>query len=406
MMPIGRIVKMFQRSLLKGLLTVVSFFLLLTVSCDSKESQNVSEPDFIALAQQHDSYRKRTTPFLIRTAHQSVAYVNYGFSDNAYCSGQFKDREKQLTSMVRQSFSVWMQPIVDSQDFDVVSHLTFTSRNAVIDKDFKSFKDDVSNYYKLLIPNSNYHYDEEGRRRFGGGVAHSENSPDLKIVFYCTTGRSFANIDNMTIHMYQEEGRRKLGWMTDRERFSLMTLHHEMGHMFGLGDTYIEPDKDDYWRYNTSDGGSTKTVGLQPISVMNTSFEGLRHDGTLRLGGDDYAGVLWLYDYHVARTVDIKDCPRDYLFKESTQGCAPRYPLISAVMSNNWSEIIDIVKHDSSAIDEQDSPLGNSALHYAALQIPIHGDYIFIFLTKEGGNINLKNTSGKTPSDIFESWKH
>ena len=165
----------------------------------------------------------------------------------------------------------------------------------------------------------------------------------LSIIFYCRQGRSFARVYGffpIEIHMHQEDN--VYAGITDQKKFDLTTLHHEVGHAFGLGDTYIERDDrkaEVISHYNISDGGSDYTIGKQPLSVMNASRQiGFNYmTEELQLGADDIAGINWLYDYRMFRDIALSDCPADYLYEHSTKGCRPRYPLIFAVKQNDTS---------------------------------------------------------------------
>lgn len=208
------------------------------------------------------------------------------------------------------------------------------------------------------------------------------------------------------IHMYQAHRlvstRRGV---TNQKRYYLSTLHHEMGHVFGLGDTYIEQGNDTYWHHNESEGGNSKTVGRQPLSVMNSSYLlALNEDLQLQLGEDDIAGIKWLYKYFITKNIDVDDCPADYLFENSTKGCRPRYPLIFAIKQNDWdtAKVILDNRHDdpTTNINQQDE-LGNSALHYAANAHSLHGNFLYNRLIEYGANQELRNKRGKIANDLL-----
>ena len=90
-------------------------------------------------------------------------------------------------------------------------------------------------------------------------------------------------------------------------------LVHEMGHVFGLQDTYLlQRDKGK----GLDTGGLDRTRGAQPASVMsvNTPFltpEQGRADAELHglfpLGVDDINGIVWLYK-HIYEGQPVKDC--------------------------------------------------------------------------------------------------
>ncbi len=108
-------------------------------------------------------------------------------------------------------------------------------------------------------------------------------------------------------------------------KFSMSTLLHELGHAFGLGDTYIL-DSDgsptsSQSKHNVSTGGSDRTVGSQPLSLMNDSYNNLKP------GEDEKAGMVWLYKYYVSKEItSLDECISGYYYEEATGGCLPGEP--------------------------------------------------------------------------------
>ena len=202
------------------------------------------------------------------------------------------------------------------------------------------------------------------------------------------------------IHLYQGQ---PTNGVSDIKKYSLGTLHHEIGHAFGLGDTYVDHTKESSWgkRYNLSDGGANITTGNQPISVMNNYYLiAIDSTGKLQLGADDIAGINWLYDYHVAKTIDSRNCPTGYQYETSTKGCVPQYPFIFAVKQNNFKVADRMLSDDPTInINEQDG-LGNTALHYAANAEKMHGGLLYHYLVSRGADANIKNNSGVTARDL------
>ena len=84
---------------------------------------------------------------------------------------------------------------------------------------------------------------------------------ELDVIFYCTVGRSFmiTRTNPMQIHLFDEMG---------GETYSLATLVHEVGHVFGLADTYVDATglTGGPGRFNQSVCGSKHMVGCQPLS--------------------------------------------------------------------------------------------------------------------------------------------
>ena len=357
-------------------LTVMS---VLTVSCRSEEEENASETKFTALAQT-DGWRSKIRDYLIKKVRNDKITIVYGFSDNKYCNKQFSDRDEQLKESISKVLRVWLAPLANR------------------DKIVNEFEYDYRETHK-----------DGDRRKFNYPLFGIGNHPDLSIIFYCEEGRSFARIrSHAMIHMYQ--GKYVHYGVSDLKKYRLTTLLHELGHAFGLGDTYVDSTEESSWgrRYNVSDGGNAKTVGRQPISVMNLYYlVALNSAGDLQLGDDDIAGMNWLYDYHVAKTINsLKDCPADYRYEDSTKGCAPHYPLIFAVKQNDFQVVHQMLNDDPNINLNQQDELGNTALHYAANAKKLHDSYLYDYLIDEGANTQLKNNKGETPQDLVGEKKN
>ena len=350
---------------------ISGLLLALSISCRLEESDNVSETEFVALAQE----RGADKGFLIKRVHDPKITIDYGFSDNDYCQKQFTGRsEQQLKDSISQSLRVWLAPLANRGK--IVNSFEYRHKKTHKDGDYRKF-----NHVLWGM--------------FGG-------RPEMSVLFYCQQGRSFARTTSHSmIHMFQQSRDRK--GISDLAKYSIGTLHHEIGHAFGLGDTYVDHTRLSSWskRYNASDGGDTGTVGNQPISVMNWHYLiALDSTGKLQLGEDDIAGVNWLYDYHVTKSIRDDDCPAGYRYESSTKGCIPRYPLIFAVKQNNFLVVTRMLRDDPTINVNQQDELGNTALHYAANAQKIHGGTIYHFLINKGANAHLKNNNGETARDL------
>lgn len=98
-------------------------------------------------------------------------------------------------------------------------------------------------------------------------------------------------------------------------------LLHEIGHAFGLLDTYTKFDK--------------VTYGLQPPAIMSDKYI---RNVDLALAEDDINGVQWQYRYYHrenlkqgVRPVELTDCPfRNYEYVQTSEGgaCRPRHILM------------------------------------------------------------------------------
>ena len=138
----------------------------------------------------------------------------------------------------------------------------------------------------------------------------------------------------------------------------ISALTHELGHAFGLADTYLAAyrPRDGF----VSTGGLERTVGTQPPSLMAAL--------TAAITEDDRNGMLWFYKrFH--ENLDLEDCffP-DYMFEASPRGCIPKYPLIFEVKHGHAKNVERILDEDPKLdVNAQDDG-GLTALHHAVIQ--------------------------------------
>ncbi len=220
---------------------------------------------------------------------------------------------------------------------------------------------------------------------------------DLEIVFYCERGRSSIFFKRSPPHINM--------WDKSGGKYSLATLTHEVGHAFGLTDTYVEYgssrsgrlfEADTSLRYNQSDCGSQRMIGCQPLSVMNV-HTWLIDDSAIALGKDDIAGLRWLYRYIV--TGD-EACPLGFISELSTGGCVPKDPLSFAMQQGDIDNTIALLSERGLPIDAQDDK-GNTVLHYAAQRAASHGADFYRKGIEAGASPDIANQAGMTPRDIL-----
>ena len=111
-------------------------------------------------------------------------------------------------------------------------------------------------------------------------------------------------------------------------------LLHELGHSFGLLDTY-QRDWIGAEGELVSRGGLNRTIGHQPASVMS----GINTPPPLptRISQDDANGIVWLYKFY-HENLPLEDCIfPDYELEASPVGCRPKSPLIFEIKhGNEW----------------------------------------------------------------------
>ena len=278
------------------------------------------------IAWEHQDFPKLDT--LIKKVHENHWVIHYSYADN--CPPEARNNDAALTAAISKALRTWLQPLRD-----------YTK--------------------KPIVDDFRYH------------LSADWNAADLGVIFHCHIGSSTAFVS-----VGETPGINKRGG-THVTRTFMKVLVHEMGHVFGLADTYLlERDKGK----GLDTGGIDRTRGAQPASVMsgNTPLLGLEVHadaelhGLFPLGVDDINGIVWLYK-HIYEGQPLKDCffP-DYEFEEFPVGCRPKFPLIFELKYgstlNNAKEkyALRIIEEDQNLdVNAQDTD-GMTALHYAVMQ--------------------------------------
>ena len=149
--------------------------------------------------------------------------------------------------------------------------------------------------------------------------------------------------------------------MDNHFKFSLL---HEIGHCFGLLDTYVRniPGEE----FQVSRGGLVGTIGHQPASVMS-GLNSPRPHGT-RISQDDANGIVWLYKFY-HENLPLEDCIfPDYELEQSPDGCRPKYLLIFEIKYGREDLALEVMRDDENTdINAKDGD-GMTALHYAIIK--------------------------------------
>ena len=142
-------------------------------------------------------------------------------------------------------------------------------------------------------------------------------------------------------------------------------LLHEIGHAFGLLDTYIILRREAE-ELRVSRGGLDRTIGHQPGSVM--SGFGTVHPPPTRVTKDDANGIVWLYKFY-HEDLPLEDCIfPDYELERSPDGCRPKYPLIFEIKHGREILAIRVIDEDEKTDVTARDAHGSTALHYAAMK--------------------------------------
>lgn len=342
-------------------------WLVLVACMDLNEEGASAEAKFVAFVQSLGEELKPHS-LLHKLSNDSLT-IRYGFAPA--CRGKYSDA--QIKSDITRVMRLWLSALRD-----------WSEGPAAIVDSFTYLKGTASD----LI---------QGRRPYRLLLSETEENSDLDILFYCKRGRSsiFFKRTPPQINMYDKaEG-----------KYSLATLTHEIGHAFGLNDTYVEYnvsrsgrifEADSNLRYNQSDCGSQKMIGCQPLSVMNV-HTWLIEDSAIALGKDDIAGLRWLYRYLVTGE---ESCPRGFISELTTKGCVPKDPLSFAMQQGDIDNTIELLAERGLPIDTQDEK-GNTVLHYAAQRAASHGIQFYGKGLVAGADPDIENKEGITAREML-----
>lgn len=345
---------------------------MISIAC--QDDQPAAKTEFVALDQER-GYWFGSPPFLIKKVHRAQLRIAYGFADNNRCGNRFSGRYgEQLLDSVSDTLRVWLRAL--NEQSNIVNNFNYELRRV-----------------------------RRAVHRLSLVYGWFETKPDLAIIFYCQRGRAFMQTKPFpVVHMLQATNNSNHNRMTTLRRYRTSTLLHELGHAFGLGDTYV--DKTSFARrikrYNRSTGGAHITTGMQPISVMNHHRQvALNANGALQLSADDHAGIQWLYERYISKKTKRRNCPFEYRRERTTKGCAPVYPLIHAVKQHNWTVVQELLRDDKSIdINTQDNR-GNTALHYAALTTTnTKSSDLYYYLVYSGADNSIRNQKGDSAADL------
>ena len=179
---------------------------------------------------------------------------------------------------------------------------------------------------------------------------------DLTVIFHCDE-RRVSTADTSCVRPPQVDLRKG----TKVTRNFMATFLHEMGHAFGLADTYLRVDK---WGDPLLDkGGLDSTKGTQPAALM--SGNSIHRDGRPVLGKDDKNGIVYLYKV-VHDGLSIRDCFfSDYELENPPLGCVPKRPLIFELKHGIEVRALWMLEEDENLdLNARDAD-GMTALHHA-----------------------------------------
>ena len=295
--------------------------LLCSVSCIVSKKPTSSSKFIMFEHEGRDNFNT-----LIKKVHDQHWTIHYSFEK---CGMVNKETQKSFTQIVTKFTQSWLQPLRKYTDRPIVN-------------DFR------------------YHLNAEGQ------------GADFSITTICEWGRSNVRLlGEAKINHYWREPKLTWRWVAD--------IMHELGHLFGLADTYLSVP--DWGKPGLDTGGRDATKGSQPSSHMSgemISFAEKGKDnfdidkpilphGLVPLGEDDRNGIIWLYKY-IYEGLVLEDCHfLNYELEESPRGCVPKYPLIFELKHSNEGIALLVIEEDENlAVNAQDTN-GMTALHYAVI---------------------------------------
>ena len=391
---------------------VLLIFILATSGCKTTKPV-VSEPEFMTLPQNDPhSWAEMeriwlTERLLVKKVHEKSWDIDYGF---ARCNRRERKKYRpQVIAALNRAVDLWLSPIeqiqkaindgrltsdpiIDHQKpppelvSDVNIHKKKVTEYRIPPKNKKDKKRkgyttfNIYAYIKLLkklkkklnkIKDPSTIQQHKEFKRFRKFVL---NLPEMSVVFVCKEGRSFINLFTNAIVMYEKESKDSI----PETNFSFGTLLHEIGHAFGLADTYVDkhnPTRD----HMDSTGVHGLTIGHQPFSVMSASGQIFASYKDVKPTVDDKNGISWIYAYMNMNKLKLDTCPlhyqpelfaRDERDKPPSIACRPTHPLLFAMASANYStaNVVLADKEASIDINARTHGQGLTAIHYAVLR--------------------------------------
>ena len=282
-----------------------------------------------------------------------------GYRFEADCPEEFRQKEDELKAAMTTALKMWLEPLHELKPAHPIT-------------------DDF-----LFLRQADFHGDRDKAALRG---------LDARITFECRIAGSLcwvATVSPPDVYI-------RCGTDIDNQfKFFAFTLIHELGHAFGLEDTYVKREED------RNKGGLEGTVGTQPASIMN----GWAVDEELTLGitEDDVRGIVWLYK-HFHEGLPVEDCffP-DYVLEKEPRGCIPRYPLIFELKYGYHKRVIRMLNEDPNLDVNARDDSGLTVLHYAVIQEGY--EVVDRLLAKRGIKPFLRDKQGRSALAIARESK-
>ena len=329
-----------------------SILYIVVVLCAACIVRKPTQGKFIPASFGVSLQKLKTLTAKVHEPQWKIAY-RYGVD----CKPEDRQNGKALTGAISSSLRTWLKPLKE-----------LNTERPIIDKFVYELQPDYD-------PNQPINKDNlEGWR-----------AVDLRVAFECTQGIAGALVGmlyppNLRIRRGTEITARMLG-----------SLAHELGHAFGLADTYQRSG------FMRSRGGLDRTAGNQPASVMAMASN-FQDDSLNYIGEDDKRGIVWIYKYLYEDLKSDNCFFPDYIMEEEPRGCIAKHPLIFETKHNHPHYALKLLEDDPTIDVNAQDVSGMTALHYAVMYEK--EKVVKALLAHKDIKHSLKNKEGQTPLDI------
>lgn len=288
---------------------------------------------------------------LMHRIHDAYWEINYGFSEN--CAHDYHADPRQLVEFeeaMETALRVWLQPLREIE-----------TKHPIVDS--FSFKLTELDTWEELTPGRVELADIKFDCSYDGIISYVSFKKDRRV------GVVIGNL--------------RFGFGIN-QRMSILV--HELGHAFGLGDTY-ERDGGAF----KSSGGLKSTIGIQPAAAMCMEYNTHRKK---YLREDDKRGIVWLYKVFYEDLSITDPYFSDYTFEEDTGGFRPKYPILFELKQGFQGYAIEIIKADPNMDINVRDGSGGTALDYAVIDKYLV--VVYTLLSRPDLKVNAQNDEGST----------